>query len=650
MNELHIDIETFCELNLKKVGVYKYAEDLSFEIMLVCWTMNGVSGEWRSWVDPIPPDSFLQAVEDADIFVAFNAPFERICFSSRHAQFQLGLPAKLTKIENWRCAMAQALAAGLPGNLEGAIGALMPGRKKYMPGYRAMLKLSKPRKPSKKNPETRWTHITAPNDYASLVQYCHQDVFDEATIWHRTQPLIAAEWDLYAVDQRINDRGVSIDLEAVTAAQKAGVAQKEILNEEAQNEYGFNLSQTTVLAEYLGVDSVAKSALEKLLEMDIDPVKRRVVELRLEFAKTSVSKLDAMLRSRTADGRLHGMFQFNGAAATNRWAGRIVQLQNLIRAGVKNPEKAISDVLDRDIDLLILFYGPVLTLISKLIRQMLVPEPGKIFAVCDYSAIEAVVLGWLADCDFYMNEFRGDGKLYEAMASRVYGIPKEQIKNPSDERHLGKTAILGLGFQMGEDKFISTARDQGSEEPENILRLAHHKYRANTPEISDYEHGFWAVINRAALAAVNNPGQQFNIAHGRIRFRVVGKWLYMRLPSGRPLAYYDPRVVFDSKFQREGLTYMGMDSYTHKWTRIRTYGGKLTENAVQAIARDLLGHAMKKVDAAGHDIVMHVHDELVTEGEYTDARWLETLMCDKPDWAAGMPVRAESKLITRYSK
>lgn len=656
MTSIHIDVETFCELNLKEVGAYRYCQHPSFEIMCIHWHLSsGQTGKVEYWSDDWKSQQhdFVDAYSQADYGVAFNAQFERQAFRSTFAD-RVGLPHGLRLIRRWKCAQVRALRSGLPADLDRCMAAVIPGWGKDKVGHAAMLRLCKPRKPSKKNSATRWTYEARPDDYAAMSDYCGTDVKGEYYVWNITRDLEPQEWELYWLDQQINDRGVRIDPVTVGQFIEVAEARKEQLNQWALDNHGITLGQVARIGQICGLPAADKATLANALESPETLTEAQIglITARLQFGKTSVNKYKAMSRAVCDDGRLHGMFQMYGAAATNRWAGRIVQLHNLPRKGEDYPEQAIEDVLRGDLDWLEICYGSTMDLLSRLIRPMLIPADGYAFEVCDYAAVEARVIGWLADCKFYMEEYRGEGKLYEAMAGQIFGVPKEEIGKDDPRRHLGKAVILGCGFQMGEDKFVDQARKEGSEEPEGVLRRAHAAYRASVPEISDYETGLWAAMNAAAIHAVQNPDKIVTTANGKIKFGVRGDWLYMILPSGKPLAYYKPELKFDENFRRWGVTYMGIDSNTNKWTRLRTYGGKLTENAVQAIAQQLIAHAMHIVEASGRMIVLHVHDELVTEVPVEEAnpRELEELMCQLPHWAMDIPIAAEGKTVMRYEK
>jgi DNA polymerase len=389
MRPLFIDVETFAAgPDVTKIGVYKYVEDPTFEILCVCWEFEGVKGEWRLWEQPYCPDEFTAAVEAADFAVAFNANFERIVFGSKFA-WRLGVPSVLSDIAFWRCAAVRCLAAGLPGKPEPAMQAFKPMHKKHRLGHNAMLKLSKPRRPSQKNPARRWLPSHCPDDYDYLVTYCHQDVTDEIYLWNNTRDIGASEDELYAIDQQINDHGVRINPDEVIALVDVCKQQKEILNAESKMLTGMTLGQVGRIADYIGTDKLDADTVDRVLKDGfvgnrmLSDSQIRTLELRKEFAKTSVSKLDKMLACACQDGRLHGMFQMNGAMATNRWAGRIVQLQNLVRDRVDDPDRILANIKGRPVDDLSREYGGLLTLASKMIRNMLVPEPGNTFVQCD---------------------------------------------------------------------------------------------------------------------------------------------------------------------------------------------------------------------------------------------------------------------------
>lgn len=645
MRKIHIDIETYCELDLKKVGVYRYVEHPSFEILCICWQIDGRAPQaWRCY-DRSDMDGQIawgRATYDADVALAFNAQFERVCLTAKGY-----LPVKFLGPDNWECVMVQALENGLPGKLEVCSQVLGLGGKDKE-GQAAMLKLCKPRKPTKKDPATRYTPAAYPGLYDVLVRYCHKDVADERAVYEATVPISGPERLGWRLDQRINERGVYVDRELVAAANRISTKRKHQIDQVCLERYGFKPTQVKEIADYLGIEKANAESLKEYNPCSVH--ERELIEYRQERAKTSVSKFISMAAAVNSDGRLRGMFQYYGAGTTGRWAGRIVQLQNLIREGHTDLKGAISDLLSENLQRITMLHGSVMVFLSKLIRPALIPAPGNLFITCDYSAIEARVLGWLADCILYMNEYRGEGKLYEAMAAEVFGIPKDKIGGESRERFIGKTVILGCGYQMGLPRFIAEARKQGSTESEEVLKRAWLTYRKSCSEIVE----FWQTMGDAAVAAVRKKGSTMSVAGGRITFKFESNWLYMTLPSGRRLAYYKPRVEWDDDYDSYKLVYQGIDSYTGQWVELKTYGGKLTENAVQAISRDLMLNAMYLIDGAGVKIAAHIHDEVVAEedAEYAaEAKaTIEQQMRLAPRWAAGLPLDAKAKILARYSK
>jgi DNA polymerase len=477
------------------------------------------------------------------------------------------------------------------------------------------------------------------------------------------QPLSPVEREIWLLDQRINDRGITVDLPTVSNAKKIVEQQLSKLNGELHELTGGAVNAATQIAKLTGWlkaegvelpgtgDELGRHDIEHLLAReDLPGASRRALEIRLEAAKTSTAKLDAYLSRTSADGRLRESLLYQGASRTGRWAGRGAQLQNLPRGGIAHLEQALEFIGNGLPAEWLGLFGPPLEVISACLRPMLTAAPGCDLISADYNAIEARGTAWLAGAERMLNIFRRGDDPYLDMAARIYGRPADTFNKISRERQLGKIAVLGLGYQMGAERFGHTCAAQGvvitAKEAETIKRI----YRETNPEIVQ----LWRTLEAAAIRALQDPQRWVNVANGRIGFLKVESRLYLRLPSGRCLIYANPRYEqVETQFgPRWGLTFDGISSSTQRWEGQQLYGGKLTENAVQAICRDLLGATLLRLETAGYPVVLHVHDEIIAEvPEGTgDVEEFERLMAEGPEWAVGFPIKAEGWRAKRFGK
>lgn len=658
---LYIDIETYSECDLRAEGVYRYAAHPSTEVLCLCWVID--NGPVNVWAPDQSLDALCELMYREDVFVyAHNAAFERQVLTGRglpvDGSRRMALPA--VPICRWRCTMAEALAANLPASLDQACKALgLPG--KDMQGANVMRQLMRPRKPTKNMPWTRWTRENAREKYQQLEAYCAQDVEIERALHSdpRVFGLTDYEWSVWAFSELVNDRGMRIDLGLVQTIVDISTRALIAYNGAMVAETGLNSTQVEKLTDWVStelgekVDALDAGTIRMMLDdASLDDRVASVLQLRQLAAKTSVKKAQAMLARTSADGRLRGGYRY-WAAGPGRFGGQGVQPHNFPRASVDYDEAM------RDIESGFVHLNNPLDTCSRLLRPCIVPAPGKKFVAADFSAVEAVGTGWIADDNFYMTAYRGDGKLYEQMASRVYSIPEDQVTE--DQRFLGKTIILGCGFGMGLKKFISTARTQGSKEPTETLARAHAIYRDSALGVVS----FWHQLNAAVKTVILKPGARRHLRG--LEIGVARGVLYILLPSGRALAYQRPEVVMEyppweqpTPQKLPQITYYAVNEKTKQYCQTHTHGGKLTENVVQAIARDLLVNAMFLVNGYTEncrrvfDVVLHSHDELVSEtdadrAESRFAKYVE-LACEIPAWAAGFPLRAKGKVLDRYRK
>jgi len=648
-DKLHIDIETFSSVDIKKSGAYKYCEAPDFEIMLFAWAFND---EPVVVTDLIQGETLPKRVTDAIankkiIKCAHNATFERTALRA------VGYD---TPVSVWECSMVKAAYCGLPLSLDKISDALELGDKSKLSGGKALIKyFCNPRKPTKSNPNARIFPSDDPEKWQAFISYCHNDVVAERAVVEHLEPyeLPDQEQEMYIVDQMINDRGIRIDTQmAQSAIEMDNKASGKILNKMADITNLENPNSTKQLKEWLSdamkkdITSLAKAEIPKLLEETDSGAVRSVLKLRIKAAKTSTRKYTAMMNCLCDDGRAHGLFQFYGANRTGRWAGRLIQLQNLPQNHIANLQLARDIVKSGDIDLLGLLYDNIPSVLSQLIRTAFVANDGHTFAVADFSSIEARVIAWLADEQWRLEVFRTHGKIYEASASMMFGVPIEEIIKGSDLRSKGKVAELALGFggSIGALKRMSGDAYLSESDMVSIVKI----WRNTNQSIVK----MWYEIDKHAKAALKT-GRKIVCPYKNIVFDYDGLVLTITLPSGRKLFYYQPSFGVN-RFGKESLCYKGMDQVTKHWTNVDTYGGKLVENIVQAIARDLLAQAMLKLNKQDFKIVMHVHDEVVCEvPEENSAHSLLkvcVVMSENVDWAKGLPLGADGYLTPFYKK
>lgn len=654
-----VDIETYSSVDLVKSGVRPYTEAPDFAILLIAYQVGdgptmlidlaaGGEGE-PSLLPPVASDLIPGDLEDFLVMLtspnvvktAYNASFERTCLA-RH--FGRPMPP-----EQWRCTMVQAATLGLPGTLGQVGAALGLDQQKMTEGKELIRYFCKPTKDG-----VRHSPQDAPEKWETFRRYCVRDVDVETDIRHRLAryPRPQAELDAWALDQRINDRGVRLDPVLVEKALELDAAYTGRLLAEAKAITGLeNPNSGAQLTRWLRtkglqVTSLDKKAVPELLAAAPDDSTRRALQLRQELAKTSVKKYEAMRRGLCEDGRAHNILQFYGAGRTGRWAGRLVQVQNLPQNKLPDLETARELVRNGEFDLLELAYGSPPFVLSQLIRTAFIPSEGCRFIVCDYSAIEARVLAWLAGEKWVLDVFRGDGLIYEATASQMFHVPKDDIKKGgphADLRPKGKVATLACGYQGSVGALINMGALESGIPEEELPVIVKHWRKAN-PHIVRY----WYDVEDAAIRAVQ--GEKVALAHG-VRFACEGDFLFITLPSGRRLAYYKPELRPEPKFDKLGLTYLGTDNAKH-YTRLKTYGGKLVENITQATARDCLRDAMAALDAAGYPIVFTVHDEVIldTPVGFGSLEEVREIMGRPVPWAPGLPLDAAGDEMAFYMK
>ena len=647
MQTLSIDIETYSSADLLKSGVYKYTEAPDFTILLFAYAFNDdpvkivdlASGEI------LPEDVQTALTSPAVLKTAYNANFERTCLAK---YFERTLPP-----EQWECTMVKAGMLGLPMSLDAASKVLRLEQKKDSTGKALIRYFSLPCKPTKTNGErTRNLPKHDPEKWKQFSDYCVQDVVVEMAIRNKLSffQIPLTEKRLWHLDQNINDHGVLVDQSFVHNAIHQDIEYKDRLTKEAIELTGLNNPNSAAqLKDWLttetgeSVTSLTKEAIPVLLKSADCEIMKRVLNLRQEMSKTSVKKYEAMAKAVCKDARIRGLLQFYGANRTGRWAGRLVQVQNLPQNHLSDLDLARRLVKDNDLELLEMLFGNVPDTLSQLIRTAFIAPEGHRFIVADFSAIEARVIAWLAGERWRLQVFATHGKIYEASASQMFKVPIESVTKGSDLRQKGKVSELALGYQGGPNALIKMGALKMGIQEDELPKLVKMWRNANKAIVS-----YWDVVYDAAIAAVE--GTPTSIQHG-IKFFTDKNVLFIELPSKRRLSYIAPKLI-PNKFGGVSLTYEGMDQTTKQWGKQDTYGGKLVENIVQAIARDCLAESMIRLSDAGYNIVMHVHDETVSEMPYGKGSLTEIneIMGRPIPWAKGLPLKADSYETTYYKK
>jgi DNA polymerase len=659
IKELSIDLETYSDVDIKKCGAYKYAESPAFEILLFAYSVNGCEVQVIDLAcgEEIP-EEILDAITDPAVTKwAFNAAFERVCLSNwllknkpgRHRSYGLenDTTGKYLDPASWRCSMIWSAYMGLPLSLEGVGAVLKLEDQKMKEGKDLIRYFCKPCAPTKTNGgRTRNLPAHDIQKWQLFKSYNKRDVEVELAIQKKLARFPVPEfiWTEYHLDQEINDRGIALDQHVVTEAVELDHITKSSLTERLQTITGLDNPNSVIqMREWLAskgmeTDTLDKKAISELLQT-APPELAEVLTLRQQLAKSSVKKYQAMDNARCMDGRARGMFQFYGANRSGRWAGRLIQLQNLPQNHLPDLEEARNLVIAGDYDALSMLYDSVPNVLSELIRTAFIPKPGYKFIVADFSAIEARVLAHLAGETWRADVFKQNGDIYCASASNMFGVPVEKHGVNSHLRQKGKIAELALGYggSVGALKSMG-AIEMGLQEEE--LQPLVDAWRSANPNI----YNFWWEIDRAVKSAIK---MRTSVDVNNIRIFYQSGMLFITLPSGRTLTYIKPKIG-ENRFGGESVTYEGV-GVTKKWERIESYGPKFVENVVQAISRDILMYAMNTLSHCY--IVGHIHDELIIESPM-DAS-LEAI-CEQmgrtPPWIPGLLLRADGYETMFYKK
>ncbi len=647
MRELSIDIETYSSKDLTKSGVYAYANAPDFQILLFAYAFDD---EEVRVIDIARGEKLPAMVKDAltDKNIrktAYNANFERTCIAK---YFNLILPP-----EQWQCTMICAAELGMPRSLGQVAEALGLSEQKDRAGKACIDYFSKPCKPTKINGgRTRNLPEHDIEKWEIFKVYCIQDVVVEREIKQKLSrfPLAESEQKLWEYDQRITDRGVRVDVVMAQNAIKFSEAHKAKCTELAVKLTGLeNPNSVAQLKKWLSertgeeFDKLDKKTVGRLLETMTDPIVKKVLSLRLQMAKTSTKKYESMTNGVCSDGRIRGILQFYGANRTGRWAGKMVQVQNLPQNHLNDLALARKTVRDGDYELFDMLYENVPDTLSQLIRTALVPSDGRRFIVSDFSAIEARVIAYLAGEQWRQEVFAKGGDIYCASASQMFHVPVEKHGVNGHLRQKGKIAELALGYggSVGALKAMG-ALEMGI--PEEELQLLVDSWRDSNPNIT----AFWKEVERAAINAVMDKPTQLKCG---ILFYKKSGILFIKLPSGRSIAYARPQLR-KNKFDRDALTYMGINQSRGTWERIETFGGKLTENIVQAFARDCLAESIIRLEDKGLEINFHVHDEVILDVPKgaSSAKEVADVMGEPIPWAKGLLLKAEAYETEFYMK
>ncbi|APC84550.1 DNA polymerase [Clostridium botulinum] len=652
MRTLAIDVETYCELDIKSVGAYKYCEHPSFEIMLLAYAYDD---EPVKIIDIMNGEKIPEVLE-FDIYehyskvlkTAFNANFER---NAIKAHFK-GLKCHPG---DWECTMVKALTLGLPSSLDMVGKALKfeEDKQKMKEGKALIQYFCKPCKPTKTNGKrTRNLPEHDMEKWETFKEYCKRDVEVEREIrnlLNRYKTTIK-EKELWQLDQHINDRGVRVDLVLVENAIKCDESYQERLKEEAINLTGLNNPNSPTqlkkwISERVGheVTSLTKDSIPILIEESKDKNVKKILELRQLMAKTSIKKYQTMLNARCDDERVRGLLQFYGANRTGRWAGRLVQVQNLPQNHLPDLEEARNLLRNGDFETIEFLFDSIPDTLSQLIRTAFIPTDGNRFIVADFSAIEARVIAYLANEQWRLDVFKEGGDIYCASASKMFKVPVEKHGINGHLRAKGKIAELALGYG-GAGGAIRAFDKTGSIPDEDLPKLVS-DWRKASPHITQ----FWWNVDKAAKKAIT---EKTTVAlHHGIKFIYDPGVLFIQLPSGRKLSYLRPKIE-EGKFGSDVITYEGMEQTSKQWKRIETYGPKLVENIVQAFARDCLAETMARVEKKGFKVVMHVHDELVLDvsKEIGSVEEICSIFAESIEWAPGLPLKADGYECNYYMK
>jgi DNA polymerase len=671
---MSVDLETFSDIDIKKAGLYKYAQSPAFDILLIAYAVDDGpvlivdltmdAGAEGAGLNAIHWNEFLVRIRDpyTDLY-AFNAAFEHYCLNT----FFERRGFSSIPLSRWHCTMAHALYCGYSGGLA-AVGEAMglPQDKRKMGiGAALIRKFCVPQKATKAKPVHRVTPEEEPEKWELFKSYCKQDVTTEREIGRRLVrwPMPGREQLLWEITTSANEAGVGVDMDLVRGALEMGAAEQAELEAEAKEISGLeNPKSVQQLMKWLNeeldtdeeteVKDLRKGTVADMLAAGVDSDKAaRMLELRLLMSKTSTKKFDALEAAVCDDGRVRGMMFYYGASRTGRWAGRIVQPQNLPQNHLAALDFARERVKARDTEMVKACWGSVPDTLSQLIRTAFMPTSGKLYAVADYSAIEARVVAWLAGEQWVLDAFNAGKDIYCATASQMFGVPVEKHGVNAELRQRGKVATLALGYGGGESALVAMgALKMGI--PEEDLPEIKQKWRRANPHICQ----LWRDYEDAAMD-VMNTGAPWSLAHGITVGREIDPatnqdFLTIQLPTGRKLFYAHPFLAPAKNFpERDSLHYYGMEQASKKWGTVDTWGGKICENLTQSMARDCLAETLIRLQQIGLTAVFHVHDEVIVEVDREEQlQDVLEIMARPLDWAPGLPLKGAGFTCTYYQK
>lgn len=662
-----LDFETYSEADLKLVGAFEYSAHPTTEILCAAFRI-GTRSELRSaptymWSPRILEHDFgkfYAALINPEIkLIAHNSFFEQCIVKNVFAVKYMYSKIKELRsipIDRWICTASMAAALALPRNLEGAALALKLPVQKDIEGKKLMLKWCRPRTPTANNPKLRHDD---PAELKRLMEYCAVDVGTEIELFLKAEELIPLERKVWELDQAINFRGCKIDRPLVQTTLQMVSEEQSRMNDRVQEiTLGVlnSANQRAAVLDWVNengafLPDLKRSTVEDALKNSlVQGDTKELLEIRLATSKTSTAKYEAFEQRSRSDGRLRDTFMYHGAS-TGRWSGTGVQLHNLPRGTIKDTTQAAEILAQGDIETVRMLYGNPMDVFSSCLRGMIIPSDGMVLDVADYAAIETRVLFWVAKHEDGLQAFKDGRDLYKEMGGKIYGKPVDKIAKDSVERILGKIAILGLGYQMGGPKFAVSCRAQGIKIEDDFAQDAVATYRSlhwPVPKL-------WELIGKAAIAATENPAKKYAVNYTSWYMRKG--FLCCELPSGRRLSYYSPSVDYELTpwgDRRPVLSHWGVDPLSKKWVKQKTYGGRLVENVVQAIARDIMADAMLRIEKTGmYKIILSVHDELVVEKPAAYNHFMASiceLMETPPAWGIGIPIAVEGWTGNRYRK
>lgn len=652
---LSIDIETFSDVSIDE-GVYKYVDSDQFEVLMVSYAYDNEDVQIVDLKNgETLPYELIEDLLDTDVVkCAFNAQFERICLSKM--LYKERYPQQLLSPKNWQCTAVLSAMLGLPRSLEkvGEALNLDADKQKSKIGKSLIQYFSIPCKPTKTNGgRTRNLPQHDLDRWQLFKDYCIQDVVVEREIRKTLKPydFNVLEQSFYELDQIINDRGIGVDVQLVDKVLQFDEQHKDKITQQlyalTQLNNPNSVSQLKEwMSERLGyeVSSLTKESVDELIRTCDDEQVVEVLRARQELSKTSIKKFNKIQDCMLHTNSVHGVLQFYGANRTGRWAGRLVQVHNLPRNYLKELDDVREIVKNGDTQLLTTIYDNVTDVLSQLIRTAFIPKCKKLFVVCDFSAIEARVIAWLAHEQWRLDVFASHGKIYEASAAAMFKVPFETITKDSPLRQKGKVAELACGYQGGVGALKAMGADDIGLSEDEMQQLIDN-WRASNPKIVT----LWKEVERAVKQTLRTGETQY-VTRYKLKIVLKGRWLFIILPNGRHLAYAYPKLQ-ESSFGSK-ITYMGLNQTSNKWERQDTYGGKLVENIVQAIARDCLAHTLYRVEQANMHTVLHVHDEIVIESDNAvhDLEQLKELFKQPIPWAIGLQLKGEGFISSYYMK